>query len=153
RTCMRIVMLTDDVQIDRRILLEAESLSDCGHEVVLLAGWAEGLPTCERMGRVMVERLHGETLPRHLQIVQYVHGFLLQSLHRLIPRSQSPRWLVRAWQKFVREGMRGTNFLARLVSQLVSGGGLQLYEWTIFARLQQLKPDVIHAHDLPRLAV
>jgi glycosyltransferase involved in cell wall biosynthesis len=43
--------------------------------------------------------------------------------------------------------------LARLASRLVQGGGLQPHEWTIFARLQQLKPDIIHAHDLPRLAV
>src|SRR5215475_9391683 len=150
---MRIVMLTDDVQIDRRILLEAESLIDSGHEVVLLAGWAEGFPGCERIGRVRVERLQGGILPRRLQIVQHVHSCLLWGLHWLTPTSQRAGWLLRTWQKLLSVGLRGTNVLARLALHLVQGGGLQPHEWAIFARLQHLKPDIIHAHDLPRLAV
>jgi len=54
---MRILMLTDDVQVDRRILLEAESLVSQGHELILLAGWEEGLPTHDIIGRVKVERI------------------------------------------------------------------------------------------------
>lgn len=58
-------MITDDVQIDRRILLEAESLFSQGNEVILLANWAEGLPLHEKIGNVKVERIiahHSSTL-------------------------------------------------------------------------------------------
>ena len=54
---MRVVMLTMDVQIDRRILQEAETLIDEGHEVILLACAAEGRPRFEIIGRVKVKTL------------------------------------------------------------------------------------------------
>ncbi len=54
---MRIVMLTDDKQIDRRILLEAETLCARGHEVIVLAASADGLPQHEISGSVKIERV------------------------------------------------------------------------------------------------
>lgn len=55
---MRIVMVTDDATaIDRRILLEADTLLDDGHEVILLARQVETVPPSERIGRIKVERL------------------------------------------------------------------------------------------------
>ena len=56
---MRIVMLTDDASnIDRRILLEAESLIDLGHEVILLARQDGKTNSGGFYGRVKVEFLN-----------------------------------------------------------------------------------------------
>ena len=55
---MRIIMLTDDKKIDRRILLEAETLSAHKHEVIILAAWEDGLPKHEVCGNVKIERIH-----------------------------------------------------------------------------------------------
>lgn len=55
---MRILMMTDDGHsIDRRILLEAETLLDHGHEVILLARHTDGKPVGEHIGRLKVEYL------------------------------------------------------------------------------------------------
>lgn len=52
---MRIVMLTDDGKsVDRRILLEAESLIDEGHEVIVVARQDGKAPAGDRLGRVKV---------------------------------------------------------------------------------------------------
>src|SRR3954468_18788805 len=53
----RVLMLTPDVVIDRRILHEAEALTDAGYEVYLLAGSADGQRSFEVTGRVKVERV------------------------------------------------------------------------------------------------
>lgn len=53
---MRIVMLTDDaLNVDRRILLEAETLIDLGHEVIVLARADGNTPSGSFYGRVKVE--------------------------------------------------------------------------------------------------
>lgn len=55
---MRIVMVTDDgAAIDRRILLEAQTLIEDGHEVILLARQVDGVPASEKIGALKVERL------------------------------------------------------------------------------------------------
>src|SRR5579863_886653 len=66
---MRVLMLTDDVQIDRRILLEAESLIRLGHEVILLAEGGGASPSFERIGNVKVERLGGVPPPAREELV------------------------------------------------------------------------------------
>ena len=53
---MRVVMVTDDVRIDRRILAESESLAGCGHEVIIVAAWEEGLARHLWHGPVKIER-------------------------------------------------------------------------------------------------
>lgn len=60
---MRIVMITDDVQIDRRILHEADSLIAVGHEIILVALHEEGLPKHEWIGRIKVERFTSSDPP------------------------------------------------------------------------------------------
>jgi glycosyltransferase involved in cell wall biosynthesis len=57
-TC-RIVMLTDDVQIDRRILLQAKTLMRHGAEVILLAQGGEGLKDYETLpGGIKLRRYY-----------------------------------------------------------------------------------------------
>jgi glycosyltransferase involved in cell wall biosynthesis len=57
---MRVVMVTDDVRIDRRILAESESLARHGQEVIIVAGWGEGLPRHVWQGSVKIERFRPE---------------------------------------------------------------------------------------------
>lgn len=54
---MRILMATDDIQIDRRILQEGKTLVNEGHEVILLARWSEGRPSHEIIDGIKIERL------------------------------------------------------------------------------------------------
>jgi glycosyltransferase involved in cell wall biosynthesis len=55
---VRIVMVTDDgINIDRRILLQANTLMSNGHEVILLARDVEGAPKSEIINGLKLERL------------------------------------------------------------------------------------------------
>ena len=54
---IRVLMVCDDAQIDRRILQEAESLIDRGFEVYVLGRQAAGFPAAEIDGKVKVERI------------------------------------------------------------------------------------------------
>jgi glycosyltransferase involved in cell wall biosynthesis len=61
---MRIVMVTDDARIDRRILAESESLARYGHEVIIVAGWENGLRHHSWHGPVKIERFsHDHPVP------------------------------------------------------------------------------------------
>src|SRR5690242_20477074 len=53
---MRVVLLTTDIEIDRRILQEAESLANHGYEVIVIAGWAAGQERHSWKGAVKIER-------------------------------------------------------------------------------------------------
>ncbi len=68
---MRVVMVTDDVRIDRRILAESESVALHGHEVIIVAGWEEGLPPHVWQGPVKIERFR----PDHPGPVADDYGF------------------------------------------------------------------------------
>lgn len=64
RHTFRIVMLTDDVQIDRRILLQAKTLIAQGAEVILLAQGGEGLKDYEIMpGGIKLRRYYAPDNP------------------------------------------------------------------------------------------
>jgi glycosyltransferase involved in cell wall biosynthesis len=83
---MRILMMTDDgPSIDRRILLQAEALSDQGHEVILLARHVEGKPGGERIGSLKVEYV---ALDRyrlaHPSRLNFLKSFFLQSGHFVV---------------------------------------------------------------------
>lgn len=78
---MRILMITDDVQIDRRILLEAESLFSQGNEVILLANWAEGLPLHEKIGNVKVERVIAHKSSPLCQLTININRLIIQAIN------------------------------------------------------------------------
>jgi glycosyltransferase involved in cell wall biosynthesis len=149
---MRIVMLTDDVQIDRRIVQEAQSLITQGHEVILLAGWQEGLPEFERIGQVKVERLRHPQFPVRLRLIYALQGRVIWSLNWV---SRGGQWLIGrlslAWQKLITLCAQGVNLLTRLFAQVVLGRGLPPHELAVYERVRRYRPEVIHAHDLPQL--
>jgi glycosyltransferase involved in cell wall biosynthesis len=77
---MRIVMLTDDRQIDRRIMLEAETLSAHNHEVIILAPWEDGLEKHEICGNIKIERIQST---RSLTIEHVFTMFFIKQVRRL----------------------------------------------------------------------
>ncbi|MEM9064510.1 MAG: glycosyltransferase [Planctomycetota bacterium] len=80
---MRIVMLTDDAQIDRRILQEAESLIGRGHEVILFADPLDGSPEHEIIGNVKVHRVPPGGAPRMQMVLASFHEKLVRRLNAL----------------------------------------------------------------------
>jgi glycosyltransferase involved in cell wall biosynthesis len=66
---LRIVMMCDDTQIDRRIIHEAESLIRQGNEVIVLGRMAEGYELSQYDGLVKIERVEYSSVitPRRLR--------------------------------------------------------------------------------------
>lgn len=163
---MRIVMVTDDVQIDRRILLEGETLSRYGHEVILLAEKGPDMDSFEHIGNVKVERvqypLYSVSESRFLQASSFLSGAL----------SRLSSLLLRVINMLSRVISKAANFLSITVSEGFSHAIvfnqratiLALHQWRRLRRLSLQErvlidrivfynPDFIHVHDLPRLRV
>ncbi len=149
---MRIVMVTDDVVIDRRILQEAESLIDLGHEVILIASGQGGQPEFEWIGRVKVERIW-----RH--VLSPMPNSLLTKM--LIGMR---KFLVRMSRNIARAILFVISCIGRVLSKLfLSARGvawklvrknfLLPFERIIVDHVRWYNPDVIHVHDLPCLKV
>jgi glycosyltransferase involved in cell wall biosynthesis len=124
----RILMLTPDRQIDRRILLQADSLEAAGWDVTILAmpldNKAEEDPRVVRIGSVISSARRENAV---LDIYRWVrshlpmNGFLMRGMKRL------------AWRFLVDQ----ESFYTKL----------------FFSSASHYKPGVIVAHDLPMLPV
>ena len=161
---MRILMLTDDVQIDRRILLEAESLHKLGHEVILIAEPGHDMPAFEHIGNVKVERAlvpdhtRGELIFLRLSVLV---GMGISKLSAIIQRliglvAVAVSRLFGLMVKLVSgAGSLTLRLHQRLTARLISVSRLlrpmTLPESNLVDRMVFYRPDVIHAHDLPRL--
>lgn len=172
---MRIVMLADDVQIDRRILLEAETLIAAGHEVILLARKSPDQPSHHFEGSVKVERVGSPTPPRSRRLIEsackcYVSWSDRASTkvaswneHVQVRTQRSRRPLAGVLRKLSRGCARAVRRLlslqasvarraARLLCRLdVKLRRLDDREFHLVERIRFYRPDVIHAHDLPQL--
>ncbi len=138
----RIVMLTPDMQIDRRILIEAETLIEEGYEVYLLAEAGPNLPAFEMCGNVPVERIshgsHDMRLRRLYWMLEKVETSKARSMKLL-----SPLW----------------GLLLAILTIMVKIAGkihktlstLSAYEADYFRRALFYRPDIAHVHDLPML--
>ncbi|MCK4624293.1 MAG: glycosyltransferase, partial [Phycisphaerae bacterium] len=174
-------MLTDDVMIDRRIIQEAETLIDQGHEVILLAAGQNDLPQFEWIGRVKVERIRQDVIPKKSgSLFVYVIARILKSCVSVVgPIREAFREVFRkairvvgsireAFRKAFREAFRKAMrfvstriiFLIKVITLPVRirlrsfrKGVLLPFESVIMDRIRRYDPDVIHAHDLPRLNV
>lgn len=83
----RVLMLTPDVMIDRRILIEAETLIDDGYEVYLLAGWDEkSKDLFEVEGRVKVERIKYEGIDQRFTFLYKSQNYLISLLNQISRR-------------------------------------------------------------------
>lgn len=76
-------MMTDDVQIDRRIIQEAKSLIEKKHEVILLSAPGPDLPAHEVIEGVKVERVILSTNRQKLieNLVLRMHGRFIQLMN------------------------------------------------------------------------
>lgn len=117
---MRILMLTDDVQIDRRILLEAESLIRLGHEVILLAEGGGASSTFERIGNVKVERLGGGPLPPPLsEMIVLAVAAVMRKAIRLASGARTK--LLQLMKRIVKRAFRAMVRLIGLASRACTG--------------------------------
>jgi len=172
---MRVVMLTDDVQIDRRILLEAETLHRLGHELILLAENGGADQQFEQIGNVKVERVHYPDAPPSGVYLLRASALLSAAMSRtsaLIVHScgalsRGSSYAFSALSRFfigffgafarlsavffsaaIRLNQTATAWILRAIQHLAR---LPLLEETIVKRVVFYNPDVIHVHDLPRL--
>ena len=128
---MRVVMLTDDIMIDRRILQEAETLRGKGHEVILLAGWQEGLSEYELINGIKVHRVKSTN-----QALWFIPILLIQSL--LIR-------IINLCAKFL------YTFFSLTIRVLQKVIGLETVDHEILEKALFYDGDVYHSHDLPSL--
>jgi glycosyltransferase involved in cell wall biosynthesis len=161
----RVLMLTTDVVIDRRILHEAESLADVGAEVILLAGG--GPPSHEVVGRIKVHRLsipdaapmrRGSALRERLGRAKAVSRLRAEwRAGNAGPVGRRARFWLRAGPKaaavlagkaparLAHAALRVEYFARRRL------GGMSDLEYAYFREGLFYRPDVVHAHDLPVL--
>lgn len=117
----------DHLMIDRRILQEAKSLVDKGHEVTLLAGFE-----CPKRESYLVDGI---------RIERFVYDWGDSRLSALTARlglAPGGRIYALAWRLF--------RFLANRLASLNS------FEQFVFDRLLEYQVDVLHIHDYPMLA-
>jgi len=84
----RIVMLTDDLQIDRRIVQEALSLTKAGFQVVVLAPAVDGGAAPQVAEPVRIERLPPAQFPG-VVAVQNVHRKFIEAINTMSAGLQS----------------------------------------------------------------
>lgn len=70
----RVLMLCDDLQIDRRIILEAQTLIEVGCEVIVLGRSGPGQPQYAIEGGVKIERIDYYEFAARRQVRQSVRG-------------------------------------------------------------------------------
>lgn len=81
----RVLMLTPDIMIDRRILIEAETLIDYGYEVYLLAGWDNNQHDLfETNGRVRIERIKYEGLDYRLKPIYKIQAIIIGCINNCL---------------------------------------------------------------------
>ena len=152
---MRVVMLTDDVQIDRRILLEAESLQGRGHEVILLAEAGAGLEGYEWLDRVKVERVQHPNLSESEKLIFHISSLVSGIFSRLSAGVLKVIGLIsigvsKGFSLAIVLNQHAANFILRLFRGVRR---IPLYESSLVDRVFFYDADVVHAHDLPRLRV
>lgn len=131
---MRIIMVCADDWIDRRILQEAVSLTEGGHQVKVLAAWVEGEPQHSTYGQVEIERIRPPRLSRPQQWLQHLSQWLRK------PLPGGSKSLVTLAERSLMHLLRGWKELTPI-------------EEVILDRIRSYQPDCVHVHDLPQLRV
>lgn len=145
----RIVMVTDDKKIDRRIIQQAKSLTDIGHHVIVISRWLPGEKDFDIVDDIRIERFNPQpTSFTEKMLLQFSRSFL-------------------DFIKFRSEKIRDHSFDAQqteklrliskfdfvLLSVLPRRWGLSFHERALLGRLKFYRPDYLQAHDLPQLRV
>jgi glycosyltransferase involved in cell wall biosynthesis len=124
----RIVMLTPDIEIDRRIILEAQSLIREGKEVILIAGNDGRMPEYEQKDGIKIRRPLYHGIDSRLACFYRWSGSFFNLMSRIVNK------------------MLGK--VAVVLEQLTKKSGYDCY---LAELADYYRPDVIHAHDLPML--
>jgi glycosyltransferase involved in cell wall biosynthesis len=133
----RVLMLTTDVWIDRRILHEAEALTAAGAEVIVLAAADPGLAPYEILNEVKIQRLPSPPLePQRPGLITHLYRFGL-----------------RVGRRFVAPPLRKLAARGRQITGRPGPLRLTSLEQHYYREGLFYRPDIIHAHDLPMLAV
>jgi len=86
----RVLMLTPDVIIDRRILIEAETLIDEGYELYLLAGWdGKSEDLFEVQGRIKIERIKYQGIDQRFSFVYKLQNYLIGLLNQISTKADT----------------------------------------------------------------
>lgn len=126
---MRILMLTDDIMIDRRILLEAKTLVDAGNEVIVIALSNGKQDSFEQINGIKIERIDEQNLLDISFSFKVYKRF--KNFFQLAKTKKKPLIIFRnLLEKFC---------LTRNYNQFYMG------------RISFYQPDIIHVHDYPRL--
>ncbi|MBI5102224.1 MAG: glycosyltransferase [Nitrospirae bacterium] len=141
---MKIVMLTFDYSVDRRILLEAESLREAGMEVVIIASpmsnaGNEPAGLCEEKG---IKRVGGDADPRDSDLLLKLYFRFLKRLFLKFP-SLIPK-------------MRAAYFTLKNIFDRRLGEdpfALLPHAWAFYEAAVREKADIYFAHDLPMLPI
>lgn len=150
-------MVTPDAQIFGRILREAQTLEAQGYEVIILAGWEEGLPAEEQIGPIKIERV--PIAPPNFftreRIIVAIQGRIIAGLNSLLTFLQYLIGLIfRGLTKIVVFCANQVNHLADMALKLSQKvRGFQLQEQAMLLRALHYQPDIVHVHDLPYLGV
>lgn len=164
---MRIVMLTDDRKIDRRIMLEAETLCAQNYEVIVLALWEHGLAYHEVYGNVKIERIQPVKKFSFESVLTLFFSLLIRTMTGLSRKIQS-KFSYREGkqgfsQKLFRVALTSVVFVFhKIVEALTFVLKANLYvlrtfkkrtahDEMFYQRACYYAPDIIHVHDLPQL--
>jgi glycosyltransferase involved in cell wall biosynthesis len=148
-------MVTDDVQIDRRILLEAESLTRKGHEVILIAEPGVGNDSYERIDSIKVERFHGPSFTPTEHFILHVSSIVSKLFARisaicLAAVSYLSILISKVFSFFIILNQYAANKTLKAIRRLRL---IPLHETALVGRICYYEPDILHIHDLPRLRV
>lgn len=122
---MKVLMLCPDSQlIDRRVLQEARSLQQAGHEVTVLSGFECSEERQYREGGIDVHRYVFDWDDERLKRVKH-----------LLPRDPRLRALI----------YRSFRYLIRLLGRFTS------FDLFVLSKARGFRSDIVHVHDLPFL--
>lgn len=169
-------MLTPDVMIDRRILIEAETLVEQGYEVFVLASRNEKAPDFEVKNGVKIQRISYDGIDPRARFIYYIQykivgrvintmaywvnrvvGYITRSRTKTINTmtygvNKSVRLVAPGVNKFIIFGARTMNFFFQLwVKSFCKLFWLSGYDLAFYEGAVRLHPDIIHVHDLPML--
>jgi glycosyltransferase involved in cell wall biosynthesis len=138
---MRIVMLTPDIAIDRRIILEAKTLIAVGHEVILLAGWEEGYLEYELIDGIKVRRIRYDGLDPRLRWLVVLQGSVIGRINACSSISMV-LWnsVSRGANKAIGAAARATYLFWNLLARVVTNAAINLalrgtgWAWNLVAR-------------------
>ena len=143
-------MITNDQQIDRRIVQQAVTLQTMGHHVILIAGSLNGLSSFEWIQGVRVERFVATPLTFFDKVVSNIFYAIFRGRKDSFLKWRHPKkssFEVKSDE--FQEPMPRTLLLLLLL--LPRRHSLSFFERSLLERIKFYSPDIMHAHDLPQL--